>query len=213
MIKINEYSVSGLEIVLRDFPGTWVCSQDYPDICRYGCVKDCEYWLYAIDDENIEKVREMLENGSIIDSNLIVTMNIEAPIYWWIEAGKYGMILNSIDYDKIVNRNITRENFSFSDSLVDDDFSKYLDDTISILNKYRLQYINSGYSNGKDLDKLINLLMSGFVITNTVHVGYDRLSNIYSSMVHDKDSRVILSEWKSFCNFLEELPYFTELYL
>lgn len=211
MIKINEYSVSGLEIVLRDFPGTWVCSQDYPDICRYGCTKDCEYWLYAIDDESIERVREMLENGSIIDSNLIVTMNIEAPIYWWIEAGKYGMILNNIDYDKIVNRNITRENFSFSDSLIDDDFSKYLDDTISILNKYRLQYINSGYSNGKDLDRLINLLMSGFVITSTVHVGYDRLSNIYS-MVHDKDNRVILSEWKSFCNFLEELPYFTELY-
>lgn len=88
-------------------------------------------------------------------------------------------------------------------------------DTIDALNVFRDVYLNGGnlrYENGnvrcfgkKDKDiwwQMIQLLPSSYNQTRNVMMNYEVLANIYKSR---KDHK--LDEWRSFCKWIEDLPY------
>ena len=86
-----------------------------------------------------------------------------------------------------------------------------LEETIKALNDYRKLYIEynaddfeiKGCPSKKDIWwQMIQLLPSSYNQTRNVMMNYEVLANIYKSR---KDHK--LDEWRSFCKWVEELPY------
>ena len=81
-----------------------------------------------------------------------------------------------------------------------------LQETINLLNKYRLDFINPEAEKlGVKKDywwQMIQLLPSSYNQTRNVMMNYEVLANIYKSR---KDHK--LDEWRELCKWIEELPY------
>lgn len=81
-----------------------------------------------------------------------------------------------------------------------------LQETINLLNKYRLDFINPEAEKlGVKKDywwQMIQLLPSSYNQTRNVMLNYEVLANIYKSRKNHK-----LDEWLEFCKWIEELPY------
>ena len=81
-----------------------------------------------------------------------------------------------------------------------------LQETINLLNKYRLDFINPEAEKlGVKKDywwQMIQLLPSSYNQTRNVMMNYEVLTNIYKSRKNHK-----LDEWREFCKWIEELPY------
>lgn len=95
----------------------------------------------------------------------------------------------------------TEENLRYD---TEPDSLKLLNTIINALNVYRLAYLEEG-------DKsiwwqMIQLLPSSYNQKRTVQFNYEVLYNIYNARCTHK-----LDEWKDFCNWIEELPYFNEI--
>lgn len=116
---------------------------------------------------------------------------------------------------KIAEKEFTLEDFSIDhipnriDSGVwinEDDFDgpsyprDVLFDTVCMLNKCREKYIET--KDKKYWWQMIQLLPSSYNQTRNVMMNYEVLANIYKSR---KDHK--LDEWRSFCKWIEDLPY------
>lgn len=81
-----------------------------------------------------------------------------------------------------------------------------LQETINLLNKYRLDFINPEAEKlGVKKDywwQMIQLLPSSYNQTRNVMLNYEVLANIYKSRKNHK-----LDEWREFCKWIEKLPY------
>ena len=81
-----------------------------------------------------------------------------------------------------------------------------LQETINLLNKYRLDFINPEAEKlGVKKDywwQMIQLLPSSYNQTRNVMMNYEVLTNIYKSRKNHK-----LDEWRELCKWIEELPY------
>ena len=81
-----------------------------------------------------------------------------------------------------------------------------LQETVNLLNKYRLDFINPEAEKlGVKKDywwQMIQLLPSSYNQTRNVMMNYEVLANIYKSR---KDHK--LDEWRELCKWIEELPY------
>lgn len=146
---------------------------------------------------------------------LPVYVRITAPLYWWKEFDTYkvGTVANSCStMHKIQEKEFTLDDFSCEHLKTNRDFLMYaptgyrysakdlLALTIETLNHYRKEYLET-----KDKDiwwQMIQLLPSSYNQTRNVMMNYEVLANIYKSR---KDHK--LDEWRSFCKWIEELPY------
>lgn len=132
------------------------------------------------------------------------------------ETYKVGTVANSCStMHKIAEKEFTLEDFSIDhipnriDSGVwinEDDFDgpsyprDVLFDTVCMLNKCREKYIET--KDKKYWWQMIQLLPSSYNQTRNVMMNYEVLANIYKSR---KDHK--LDEWRSFCKWIEDLPY------
>lgn len=138
---------------------------------------------------------------------IIVSMDITAPLYWWKEFDTYkvGTVANSCStMHKIQSAPFTREAFSH-DHLTDAGLAA-LDTLIAFLESERVRYNET-----KEKDawhNMIQLLPSSFNQLRTVTLNYEVLINIYYARRHHK-----LDEWHSLCRAIEALPYAKELIL
>lgn len=135
---------------------------------------------------------------------ITVTMDVTGPLYWWKEMDTYkvGTVGNSCStMHKIADKEFVLKDFSwehlFSDSL------DTLEKTIEVLNMYRDHYNNSVKRESKNLFwwQMIQLLPSSYNQKRTLLVNYEVLTNIY----HQRKGHR-LDEWKTFCEWIEELP-------
>ena len=155
---------------------------------------------------------------------ITVYVDITAPLYWWKEFDTYkvGTVANSCStMHKIHAKPFELEDFSADHLLITDhELDDYIDNaieneqehygalcpsyilgkTISTLNYYREKFLSTK-------DKLywwqmIQLLPSSYNQKRTVQLNYEVLAGIYQ---YRKDHK--LDEWKSFCKWIEELPY------
>lgn len=194
----------------------------------YSMRNPLESWSRSdsIDDNNLgvndlilaQKLILSGENHSKFMRQIFVSMDIEAPLYWWKEMDQYriGCTTNSEStMHKLAVTPITRNCFSFDDELESlEDIKQYVDEEGSYLtfsetiirncNTLRLKYLET--KDNRYWRALIQLLPSSWNQKRTWTANYAVLRSIYFSRKTHK-----LQEWKDFCKEIEKLPYAKEL--
>ena len=138
---------------------------------------------------------------------IIVSMDITAPLYWWKEFDTYkvGTVANSTStMHKIQAKEFERDDFS-ADRLTDDALA-VLDSLIAYLEGERVKFNET-----KDRaywHNMIQLLPSSYNQMRTVSMNYEVLINIYYARRSHK-----LAEWHTLCEVIENMPYAKELIL
>lgn len=132
---------------------------------------------------------------------IIVSMDITAPMYWWKEFDTYkvGTVANSTStMHRLHSRPFALSDFS-TDHLTPESLSEFAR-YVSYLETVRLRYMES-----KDKTHwydLIQLLPSSYNQMRTVTMNYEVLANIYYARRNHK-----LDEWHTLCAAILELPY------
>lgn len=136
-----------------------------------------------------------------------VTVDLTAPLYWWKEFDTYkvGTVANSCStMHKIHAKEFTMDDFSYEH--LSEWAKTLLGKTVSFLNDARLKFLET-----KDKAHwwdMIQLLPTSYNQKRTVQVNYQVLKFMYYSRRHHK-----LTEWHTFCDWCETLPYFKEICL
>ena len=138
---------------------------------------------------------------------IFISVDITAPLYWWKEYDTYkvGTVANSTStMHKIHSKEFDVDDFSH-DHLTDG-ARKVLDNIIVSLEDMRKEYVET-----KDKEiwySIIQLLPESYNQTITCTLNYENVISMYISRKLHK-----LEEWHTFCRWVEELPYFRELFL
>lgn len=170
------------------------------------------------------------ESDSKFLRQIFVSVDITAPLYWWKEADTYKVatVANSTStMHKLASTPITKEYFELSDfgeelavDAVDQsnltDYGKtveyvphwhmdmFVDSLIDTLEDLRQMYLKT--KDKKYWKELIRWLPEGWLQTRTWTANYAVLRNIYFQRKNHK-----LTEWHSFCRWVESLPYAADL--
>lgn len=172
--------------------------------------------LEGIGENDLELAQRLADAGPVHGKFLrmiIVSCDITAPRYWWIEFDTYkvGTVSNSCStMHKITERDLTLDDFSHEH--LDGYGVKLLESVIHEINRARrfyTHYAEYTVKYGKcDVNKkdywwqMIQLLPQSFNQRRTVQMNYAVLRNMYE---YRKDHK--LDEWRLFCKWIEELPY------
>ena len=138
---------------------------------------------------------------------IIVSMDITAPLYWWKEFDTYkvGTVANSTStMHKIQAKEFSREDFS-CDRLTDDALA-VLDSVIDYLEGERVKFVET--KERTHWHNMIQLLPSSYNQMRTVSMNYEVLINIYYARKSHK-----LAEWHTLCDEILKLPYADKLIL
>lgn len=138
---------------------------------------------------------------------IFVSVDVTAPMYWWKEYDTYKVatVANSTS----TMHKITSKPFELSDFSTDHMNQQGIDainEVIKVLEDLRLQYLET-----KDKEiwyTIIQLLPSSYNQMRTCTLNYENLAGIYFARKNHK-----LQEWHTYCDWIEELPYFKELFL
>lgn len=155
---------------------------------------------------------------------ILVSVNITAPLYWWKEADQYrvGVTTNSEstmhrlaktpitldcfetdDYDPDLSLAYDREDDDYDDGL--DDISVYVEDMIMVMENLRKAYLAT--DDKRYWKELIRLLPEGWLQKRMTTLNYQVLRQMYFDRRHHK-----LTEWsKSFVEWVKTLPYAEKL--
>ena len=226
MIKLENTEVVGWEAAIRGMRNpmnSWEKSDSMFDLScgRTPCNKCPEFhndtcseqfniYNTIIGPNDHDLMMRLAKGGSVhakYRRMIVVYVDITAPLYWWKEFDTYkvGTVANSCStMHKIHEKEFTLEDFGCEHL---SDISKtILEDTIIRLNYCRDVYIGEvGQIKPKDKDfwwQMIQLLPSSYNQRRTVMMNYEVLAGIYTWR---KDHK--LDEWKTFCQWIEQLPY------
>lgn len=228
MIKLENTYVDGWEATIRGMRNP-MNSWDKSD-SGFGCGNDNEYFCencsnsfhctsrtktYNIGSNDLKLMRTLCKAGSDhrkFMRMINVSVDITAPLYWYKELDTYkvGTVANSCStMHKIHAKEFTLDDFSH-EHLLDETFTFNIIPTaifnslIDCLNENRRLYLET--KDKKYWWQMIQLLPSSYNQKRTVQFNYEVLYNIYNARCTHK-----LDEWKDFCNWIEELPYFNEI--
>jgi hypothetical protein len=222
MIKFEKTEVVGFEHAIRGMRNpmnSWNRSDS--GVCKggddgIGCLNcadcDCDHTYcnsFKIGKNDHELMMTLAEAGSVhgkFRRMIVVYTDITAPLYWWKEFDTYkvGTVANSCStMHKIHAKEFTIDDFShehLTSNPVGDHCEKILQRIIEVLNINRESYLET-----KDKTfwwQMIQLLPSSYNQKRTVMLNYEVLSNIHR---YRKDHK--LDEWRTFCRWIERLPY------
>ena len=147
---------------------------------------------------------------------ILVSVDITAPLYWCKEADTYkvGTVSNSCStMHKLASTPITTDCFEMGDfedfDLETEDFNFPLKSTWTELTS-DLEFCRKKYNETKDKrywKELIRLLPESWLQKRTITMNYENILNMYRQRKNHK-----LTEWsKSFCDWVKTLPYAEEL--
>ena len=240
MIKLENTDIYGFEAAIRGMRNplnSWAKSDSYPAVdckkcgkveregsCKKG-ERDCTgFECFVIGENDLALMRRLAHAGDDhgkFARFINVTVDITAPLYWWKEADTYkvGTVSNSCStMHKLMDKPFATSDFSFEyvEKNVDSDTIAEL---INQLNELRDAYlsfdelleagkIRSGFSKKDIWYTLIQWLPSSYNQKRTVQLNYQVLNRIYHARKNHK-----LDEWHVFCDWIESLPYFKEIYL
>lgn len=203
MLKVERISVMNFENAIRGARNpmnSWGKSDSY-----YS-----ENGEYILGDNDLGLAMRLAKAGSDHRKflrQIIVSMDITAPLYWWKEFDTYkvGTVANSTStMHKIHAKEFCREDFSCD--RMSEDALAVLDSIIAFLEGQRKAFVET-----KDKaywQNMIQLLPTSYNQLRTVTLNYEVLINIYHSRRYHK-----LDEWKLLCAAIEKLPYAKELIL
>lgn len=203
MIRVERISVMNFENAIRGARNplnSWARMDSYYD----------EDGRFVLGENDLSLAHRLAKAGSDHRKFLrqvIVTMDITAPLYWWKEFDTYkvGTVANSTStMHKIQAKAFERADFACD--RMSEDALAVLDGVIAYLERERVLYNET-----KELShwhNMIQLLPSSFMQMRTVTMNYEVLINMYYARRHHK-----LAEWHTLCDAIAALPYANELIL
>ena len=203
MLKVERISVMNFENAIRGARNplnSWDRMDSYYD----------EKGNFVLGENDLALAAKLAKAGSDHRKYLrqiLVSMDITAPLYWWKEFDTYkvGTVANSTStMHKIQAKEFSREDFSYD--RMSDDCLAVLDTVIAYLEEQRLKFIET--KDKSHWHNMIQLLPTSFNQTRTVTMNYEVLINIYYARKTHK-----LAEWHTLCDEIEKLPYAKELIL
>ncbi len=203
MLKVERISVMNFENAIRGARNplnSWDRMDSYYD----------ESGNFVLGENDLALATKLAKAGSDHRKYLrqiMVSMDITAPLYWWKEFDTYkvGTVANSTStMHKIQAKEFSREDFS-CDRMTDDCLA-VLDSVIAYLEGERQRFNET--KDKAHWHNMIQLLPSSFNQMRTVTMNYEVLINIYYARVHHK-----LAEWHTLCDAIKELPYAERLIL
>ena len=203
MLKVERISVCNMENAIRGARNplnSWARMDSYYN----------EKGEYVLGENDLALATKLAVAGSDHRKflrQIIVSMDITAPLYWWKEFDTYkvGTVANSTStMHKIQAKEFTRDDFS-CDRLTDDALA-VLDSLIAYLEGERVKFNDT-----KDRTywhNMIQLFPSSYNQMRTVSMNYEVLINIYYARKNHK-----LAEWHTLCDAIKALPYAENLIL
>ena len=184
----------------------------------YG--EHCSEYVF-LGPKDIDLAQRMIAGGtdeSKFMRQILVSLDIEAPLFWWKEFDTYkvGTVANSYStMRKLDAHPITADMFTFTtsenfdpdvwvDTWPDDIDDSYVNRIIEDLEWLRLRYKQT--KNKVYWRLLVEKLPNGWMQKRTITLNYQVLRAMYFARKNHK-----LQEWRDFCNWIEELPYAKEL--
>ena len=220
MIKLERTNVMNIENAIRgmrnpmnswDKGDSYHCYDHCPMNDLDSCF-DCKYVNYPDDyilgDNDLNLAKRLCKAGSDHRKflrQIFVSVDITAPLYWWKEYDTYkvGTTANSTStMHKIHAKEFTLNDFSYEE--MDVATLSLLDSIITRLNEIRVYYNVS--SSKTAWYSMIQLLPSSYNQMRTCTMTYENLRNMYHARKNHK-----LEEWRTFCKWVETLPYAKEL--
>lgn len=138
---------------------------------------------------------------------IMVSVDVTAPMYWWKEYDTYKIatVANSTStMHKIAAKPFELEDFSVDH--MNEEGIQAMEKLIETLEDLRLRYVET-----KDKElwyTIIQLLPSSYNQMRTCTLNYETLCNIYYARRNHK-----LEEWHTYCDWIKELPYFSQLFI
>jgi len=170
-----------------------------------GYNEEGEYILGPNDLGLAKRLRKAGSDHRKYIRQILVSVDITAPIYWWKEYDTYKVatVANSTStMHKIHSKPFELEDFSH-DHMTEGTLA-FLETVVAEMEKIRLRYIEN--KKKEDWYDLIQILPSGYNQMRTCTLNYETLINIYFARRSHK-----LEEWHDFCRWIETLPYAKEL--
>jgi len=170
-----------------------------------GYNEDGEYILGPNDLGLAKRLRKAGSDHRKYIRQILVSVDITAPIYWWKEYDTYKVstVANSTStMHKIHSKPFELEDFSH-DHMTEGTLA-FMETVVAEMEKIRLRYIEN--KKKEDWYDLIQLLPSSYNQMRTCTLNYETLINIYFARRSHK-----LEEWHAFCRWIKTLPYAKEL--
>ncbi len=203
MLKVERISVMNMENAIRGARNplnSWARMDSYYD----------EDGNFVLGENDLSLAVKLAKAGSDHRKYLrqiMVSMDITAPLYWWKEFDTYkvGTVANSTStMHKIQAKEFSREDFSM-EKLTGKSL-EMMDAVIACLEEERLKFIET--KDKANWINMIQLLPSSYNQMRTVTMNYEVLINMYYARRTHK-----LSEWHTLCDAIMELPYADKLIL
>ena len=201
-------------------------STEYKD-GRIGCSHDCPKWsadnycgylehlkkfpydYYMVGPNDLELMRKLYKAGTEhrkFMRQIMVSMDVIAPLYWWKEADTYkvGTVANSCStMHKIHAKEFVLDDFSH-EHLLEDEAIEFMKHLVDGLNFYRKKFLET-----KDKVywwQMIQLLPSSYNQRRTLTMNYE----VAATIIRQREGHK-LDEWNQFVKVLKGLPYMAEI--
>lgn len=201
MLKTERIAVMNFENAMRGARNplnSWARSDSFYD----------EQGNFVLGPNDLDLAKRLRNAGSDHRKYLrqvLVCMDITAPMYWWKEFDTYkvGTVANSTStMHKIHAAPFTADDFSCE--RMTEETRKQFDGVIAYLEDLRVRY-NETKDKALWVD-MIQFLPSSYNQMRTVTMNYENLINMYHARKSHK-----LTEWHELCAAIEQLPYAKEL--
>ena len=199
-MKFDKTEVFGIESATRGMRNpleSWHKSDSYWGNNEYNLES------YVLGENDISLMQKLIKAGTEHRKflrQIIVSVDITAPLYWWKEFDTYkvGVTANSTStMHKIASKPITMDCFENGEMIYSF--------TIAELEMNRLKYLETKDKN--EWKRLIVNLPSSWLQTRTVTMNYENVR----TMIHQRTNHK-LTEWaRDFIEWAKTLPYSEEL--
>lgn len=201
MIKLSHTSVMNMENAMRGARNplnSWARMDSGYD----------EQGNFVLGENDLSLAKRLARAGSDhrkFIRQIFVSVDIEAPIYWWKEYDTYKIatVANSTStMHKIAAKPFELDDFSHDH--MNETALESLKATIAVLEQLRQEYLQS-----KDKQvwySMIQLLPTSYHQLRTCSFNYETLVNIYHARKNHK-----LEEWHTVCDWIRTLPYAADL--
>ncbi len=176
----------------------------------YKMNKDYYFDTFVLGKKDLELARKLYHAGTEhrkFMRQIMVSMDILAPRYWWTEYDTYkvGTVANSCStMHKITAKEFTKNDFACGSFETDEDLKDFEED-IYMLNMYRDLYLKT--KDKRYWYKIIQKLPQSYLQKRTVTFNYEVAATIIRQRSGHK-----LNEWNTFVDILKKnLPYLVEI--
>ncbi|KNF06937.1 thymidylate synthase complementing protein [Gottschalkia purinilytica] len=161
---------------------------------------------FSIGNADIELSKKLVKAGTEHCKHLRmiqVWADVKAPRYWWQEFDTYKHVekISCSTMHTLFRKEMSILDFEF---ISKEEEVGIICQVIDTLNELREEYIESSKERYLELAK--TLLPESYLQKRTINTNYQQLLNIYHQRKNHR-----LPQWKEFCKWIEELPYFKEL--